>query len=268
MSALGQNRPECNQEVGIQNDRNSSATGRVSLLAVGRKLSTRATAIQHFVETHCKRVYNVATLAAQRNLQSSQTLKEEVLTAARALFMKFGYEAVGMRDIARAVGKQPVQIYRLKLSKADILAEIIIELNQDQIDQLPQLCTRVKGATLEERTCAYLRELYTLDIDYLPIRSVGAAFGWMWSAEYEVRVITQVHQLINPLVVWMNEAKLDDIPARCMGIWSLYYVGYRRAVMQRGTAEDCLSDIKPSLRYFLGATDTVPLNRPRNKATP
>ena len=165
--------------------------------------------------------------------------------------MARGYEAVGMRDIAKAVGKQPVQIYRLNLSKADILAEVIIALNQEQIQQLPQLCKRVTGKGLFERTCSYLLELYRLDIQYLPIRSVGAAFGWLWSADYERRVIEQVHQLIKPLVDCMQEAGLDDIPARCIGIWSLYYVGYRHAVMQGGTAEDCLSGIKPSLRYFL-----------------
>lgn len=177
--------------------------------------------------------------------------------------MKSGYEAIGMRDIAKAAGCQPMQIYRLNLSKADILAEVIIHLNQEQIDQLPQLLRRVKARTLYARACAYLRELYALDIQYLPIRSVGAAFGWMWSAEHETRVIAQVHQLIQPLVVWMQAARLDDIPARCMGIWSLYYVGYRHAVMQSGTADDCLAGIKPSLRYFLETRDGKPSPPPR-----
>lgn len=165
--------------------------------------------------------------------------------------MEYGYEAVGMRDIARTVGRQPVQVYRLKLAKADILAELIIELNQEQINQLPQLCARVKGNTLFERTCAYLGELYALDIHYLPIRSIGASFGWMWSASYERRVIEQVQQLVKPVAKWMQEAGLGDISARCLGIWSLYYVGYRHAVIQGGTADDCLAAIKPSLRYYL-----------------
>ncbi len=156
-----------------------------------------------------------------------------------------------MRDIAKAVGKQPVQVYRLNLSKADILAELIIELNQEQIDQLPQLCTRVTGANLFERTCAFLHVLYTLDITYLPIRSVGAAFGWLWSADYEERVTQQVMQLIQPVVKDMQEAGLDNIPARCLGIWSLYYVGFRRAVVHGGSAADCLDEIKPSLGFFL-----------------
>lgn len=165
--------------------------------------------------------------------------------------MERGYEAVGMRDIADAVGRQPVQVYRLNLAKSDILAELIIELNQEQIDQLPKLCKRVKATAPFERTCSYLRELYQLDIDSLPIRSAGAAFGWMWSLDYERRVIEQVQQIVKPVAGWMHEAGLEDIPARCMGIWSLYYVGYRRAVIHSATADDCLEAIKPSLRYFL-----------------
>lgn len=181
----------------------------------------------------------------------TNSLKEQVLKSARDLFMARGYEAVGMRDIARAVGREPIQVYRLKLSKSDILAELIVELNQEQINQLPIICKLVKGRNLFERTCSYLRELYKLDVHYLPIRSEGAAFGWMWSADYEHRVVEQVHQLIKPLVDWMLLAGLDDIPARCIGIWSLYYVGYRQAVIHGGTADDCLAAIKPSLRYYL-----------------
>ena len=177
--------------------------------------------------------------------------------AAWKLFMERGYEAVGMRDIANAVGRQPVQVYRLNLAKADILAELIIELNQKQIDQLPQLRARTKGRTVFERTCSYLRELYALDIDHLPIRSVGAAFGWMWSASHERQVIEQVRQLVSPVAEWLQKAGLDDIPARCLGIWSLYYVGFRQAVIHGGNADDCLGAIKPSLRFYLA-------HQPRN----
>ena len=179
------------------------------------------------------------------------SLREQVLSAARELFMAHGYEAVGMRDIAQAVGKQPVQVYRLKLAKSDILAEVIIALNNEQISQLPGIRSRVRGKTPYERTCSYLKQIYLLDIQHLPIRSVGAAFGWMWSAEHERQIIEQVNQLVAPIAGWMRDAGLDDISARCFGIWSLYYVGYRHAVMAGGNAAGCLAAIKPSLRYFL-----------------
>lgn len=181
----------------------------------------------------------------------TDSLKEQVLGSARALFMARGYEAVGMREIAQAVGRQPIQVYRLNLSKADILAELIIELNNELIAQLPNICTRIEATDPFERVCAYLYELYTFDIQFLPIRSVGAAFGWMWSAAYEQRVSEQVQQLVKPVADWMAAAGLEDIPARCLGIWSLYYVGYRHAVLRSGTATDCLAAIKPSLHFYL-----------------
>jgi AcrR family transcriptional regulator len=185
----------------------------------------------------------------------TESLRDQVLKAARELFMERGYEAVGMRDIATAVGKQPVQVYRLNLSKSDILAELIMELNAEQIGQLPKICSRVRGKTLFDRVCSYLKQLYALDIQYLPIRSVGAAFGWMWTPDHERRIIEQVNQLVKPISSLVREAGLDDVPARCFGIWSLYYVGYRHAVMKGGTANACLEGIKPSLRYFLETPD-------------
>ncbi|MEY4592450.1 MAG: hypothetical protein RIR18_1345 [Pseudomonadota bacterium] len=180
-------------------------------------------------------------------------LSKEVLNAAQALFMADGYEAVGMRDIAKQLGKHPTQIYRLKLSKSDILAELILRLNQEQIDRVPELRARVIGNTPFERTCSYLEALYVSDIQHLPIRSVGAAFGWLWSADYERKVIEQVFELIKPIVGWMQEAGLEDIQPRCLGIWSLYYVGYRHAVMQEGSAAECLATIRPSLRFYFAA---------------
>lgn len=180
-------------------------------------------------------------------------LRKQVIKAARSLIMANGYEAVGMRDIAKAVGKEPVQIYRLGLSKTDILAEVIIELNQRQIAQLPKILQRVSGTSSLERTCAYLLELYKLDIRHMPIRAVGAAVGWTWSPAYESRVVVQVIKLLEPVAGWLNYSGLDDIPSRCMGIWSLYYVGYRRAVIHGESANGCLASIKSSLRFFFAA---------------
>lgn len=165
--------------------------------------------------------------------------------------MQRGYDAVAMREIAEAVGKFPVQVYRLNLSKADILAEVIIELNDEQLARIPELSARCAQTSRENRIYAYLRELYVMDIECLPIRSVGAAYGWMWSREYEKRVTEQVRGLVEPVIQWLQEAELDGIPSRVMGIWSLYYVGYRRAVIHGGSADDCIETIRPSLAYFL-----------------
>ena len=181
----------------------------------------------------------------------STTLRTQVIQAARTLFMAKGYESVGMREIAQAVGKAPTQVYRLNLSKADILAEIILELNQEQIDSLPTRLNGVTGANAFERTCAYLQGLYESDIEHVRVRSIGAANGWLWNQSHEQAVVQQVWQLLAPIVGWMREDGLCRIPARCYAIWSVYYVGYRRAVMHGGTAAECLAEIRPSLELLL-----------------
>ena len=181
------------------------------------------------------------------------SLKPLVLAAAKDLFLKHGYDAVGMREIASAVGRQPVQIYRLNLAKSDILAELIIELNAEEIRQLPELCARVSGTTLLDKVSGYFRELYALDIQHMPIRSVGAAFGWMWNATYEEKIVSQVLQLLHPVATWMMDAGLDNIQARGYGIWSVYYVGFRRAAIHGGSAEDCIQEIRPTLEILLHA---------------
>ncbi len=178
-------------------------------------------------------------------------IKPLVLAAAKALFLAHGYDAVGVREIARTVGLQPTQIYRLNLSKSDILAELIIELNAEEIRQLPDLLAKVRGESLIDRVCGYFLELYRLDIQFLPIRSVGAAFGWMWNAQYEQQIIGQVLQLLQPVAGWMVEAGLEGFEARGYGIWSVYYVGFRRAAIHGGSAEECIAEIRPTLEILL-----------------
>jgi len=178
-------------------------------------------------------------------------LKKQVLKVARTLFMKKGFEAVGMREIAQAVGLQPTQVYRLELSKTDILAEVILELNSELIDTLPVILETVRVDTALERTSDYLLALYQFDIHYQPLRSVGAIYGWSWNGAYEAAVIEQVWKILAPIAGWLKDGGYDDIPARCYGIWALYYVGYRRAVTKGASAEECLAEIHPSLVMLL-----------------
>jgi len=56
---------------------------------------------------------------------------------------------------------------------------------------------------------------------------------------------------MQPIAQWMNEEGLDDVNSRCVGIFSLYYVGFRGAVINNFSAAECIAAIKPSLIYFV-----------------
>jgi hypothetical protein len=93
----------------------------------------------------------------------------------------------------------------------------------------------------------YLLDLYRQDIEIKSIRKEGAAFGWKWSEKYEALIIEQLMQILKPIADALSHFGYDEIEARCYAIWSLYYVGYRNAVMNDADANACLDAIKPSL---------------------
>lgn len=172
------------------------------------------------------------------------------MKVAHRLFEKNGYEQVGMREISAAAETSPMQLYRLGLDKKDLLAEVIIRVNAKQIKRLkPFSPSKSMSAALFIKN--YLLHLYEQDIEIKSIRKEGAAFGWKWSGKYEMRIIEQLMQIIKPIADALQHEGYEDIQARCFAIWSLYYVGYRNAVMHDVDAQACLDNIKPSLDLLL-----------------
>ena len=175
---------------------------------------------------------------------------EQVIAIAYKLFAERGYEEVGIREISTAAGMNPMQLYRLGLDKRDLLAEVILKVNDEQIKKIKPLSSMKKVAA-SKFIEHYLLDLYEQDIAIKSIRKEGAAFGWKWSEKYEALIIEQLMQIIKPIADALTHESYDDIQARCFGIWSLYYVGYRSAVMNDADAKTCLEAIKPSLKLLL-----------------
>ena len=175
---------------------------------------------------------------------------ETIIDIAHSLFAQSGYENVGIREICQTAGLSPTQLYRLGVSKQDLLAEVILRVNQKQIVSIKAFSARgFKSAQAYIET--YLLNLYEADIAIKGIRAEGAAFGWKWSGKYEELIISQVFQLIKPISDALVHDRYDAVQARCYAIWSLYYVGYRHAVMHNGNAKACINGIKPSLALCL-----------------
>ena len=65
-------------------------------------------------------------------------------------------------------------------------------------------------------------------------------------------------QLLQPVIGWMSEAGVEQIESRCYGIWSVYYVGFRRAAIHAGSADDCIAEIRPTLEILLSKPGKTP----------
>ncbi len=173
-----------------------------------------------------------------------------VVNIAHQLFASRGYEDVGIREIAKEAGLSPMQVYRLGVDKTDLLAETILLVNKEMIDRIKPFNDALFNDALSFIE-AYLLDLYQQDIKIKNIRKEGAAFGWKWSGKYEVLIIEQLMQILKPIADALTYFEYDEIEARCYAIWSLYYVGYRNAVMNNADANACLDAIKLSLAICL-----------------
>jgi AcrR family transcriptional regulator len=187
------------------------------------------------------------------NLKRNEKAQERlalVVDLAYRLFASRGYEEVGIREIAKEAGINPMQVYRLGVDKTDLLAEVILLVNQKIIDGILPFdgTSQTSALTFIEK---YLLDLYQQDIAIKSIRKEGAAFGWKWSEKYEALIIAQLIQILKPIADALAHFEYDEIDARCYTIWSLYYVGYRNAVMNNADANTCIEAIKPSLSICL-----------------
>jgi len=178
--------------------------------------------------------------------EKAQERLTQVVKIAHRLFASRGYEEVGIREIAKEAGISPMQVYRLGVDKHDLLAEVILIVNQEMIGKIKSFdsASHTTALAFIEK---YLLDLYQQDIDIKSIRKEGAAFGWKWSEKYEVLIIEQLMQILKPIADALTHFGYDEIEARCYAIWSLYYVGYRNAVMNNADANSCLDGIKQSL---------------------
>src|SRR5579864_4072224 len=68
-----------------------------------------------------------ATKSKQRRAREKEGLREEILDAARTLFVKEGYDSVSIRKIADKIEYSPGTIYLYFRDKAEILARICEE---------------------------------------------------------------------------------------------------------------------------------------------
>ena len=102
---------------------------------------------------------------------------DRIIHIAHSLFEKSGYESVGIREICQAAGLSPTQLYRLGVTKQDLLAEVILRVNQKQIVSIKAFSARGFNSA-QAYIETYLLNLYEADIAIKGIRAEGAAFGW------------------------------------------------------------------------------------------
>jgi AcrR family transcriptional regulator len=76
--------------------------------------------------------------------------KKKILALARNLFWKNGYNSVSMRDLARAYGCQPANLYNYFKTKESILFEVLLEEMEQIIQPISHLEDQMDGNPLDQ----------------------------------------------------------------------------------------------------------------------
>ncbi len=186
---------------------------------------------------------------ARRGNEGGQR-RNHILAVARQLFLERGYDSVGMREIAQNAGISPALIYREGWTKADLLAELVLELNEEQIAGIEAMPLPEDTSPIE-RVLAVLVQFFAFDIAQLQLRRLGAAYGWLWSAEQEARCAKQLKELIRPLRQIVIDAGLDPVEPRVDGLSAIYTAAFRDAVFANADAATCIERIRPTVAILL-----------------
>lgn len=75
----------------------------------------------------------------ERRHREKQLLRQEILDAAREMFVRDGYEGVSMRKIANKIEYSPTTIYHYFKDKSDLLSQIVSETFAKLNHQLEQV---------------------------------------------------------------------------------------------------------------------------------
>jgi AcrR family transcriptional regulator len=90
-------------------------------------------------------------MTTNNSLKKSNSVgKKRILTLARNLFWKNGYNGVSMRDLARAYGCQPANLYNHFKTKESILFEVLLEEMEQIIRPISHLKEEDDGDPLSQ----------------------------------------------------------------------------------------------------------------------
>src|SRR5580704_8533698 len=101
----------------------------------------------------------------QRRAREKEGLREEILDAARTLFVKEGYESVSIRKIAEKIEYSPGTIYLYFHDKAEILAQISEE-TFSRLEQKLAAINRDQSADPLERVRRGLRAYIRFGLEH------------------------------------------------------------------------------------------------------
>ncbi len=148
--------------------------------------------------------------------------REAILEAARLLFLRQGYHATGMREIANDAGISLSAVYNHFISKEEILQDLLDE--RDLYGAMSEALSRARGDTVAELVDSGFREI----MDAAMGREDFVLFMFMDALEFQGKHVTQLAgQAISGIVAFFE--RLAELGRREGELWDVNPVIMARA---------------------------------------
>ena len=189
--------------------------------------------------------------------QSKQKTRRRVLDAARELFMKRGYEAATIRDIASEAGLSTGAVFASFIDKTDLFNAVMAEDFQRQVEALRDASTpdaRVDDALMAVFTAGYRFHGAQLPLLQAAIslswsHGLGGEFGDRPSFGLAMDALSDI--LIRGVETGELKADSEDLRLAAELLWDAYVSNYRRALFDGWSVDRLVERVGQQVRVIL-----------------
>ena len=152
--------------------------------------------------------------------------KRKMLNKARALFWSKGYNATSVRDIAKAYGCKPANVYNFFAKKEDILFEVLLE-------EMEQIINPIKNLEEDETTHPEVQLRKLIDSHLMVTLSYRRSAKLLFDVELDNLSAAQRKKIVG----------MRD-----------HYDRIIRKIIGRGLEAGCFANVDPKLSGFMIAS--------------
>lgn len=193
-----------------------------------------------------------------RRTLSKQRTRQKLLLAARDLFVRNGYEAATVRDIAAAAGMSTGAVFANFQDKSDLFEAVLVEQSEQAAERMR---TAASGdGDVDVRLLAVFAANLGPDNESLPLLRAIYARSWVRSPEEEIRARAAQKGLLSIVGdVLRDSARRDEIrqdfDVRLIAemLWDAYVATLRRAIFDEWAPATLLVRLNDQIAVILAA---------------
>lgn len=194
---------------------------------------------------------------SQRLLSKLRT-RVKVMTAARQLFSRHGYEAATIREIARAAGMSTGAVFANFQDKADLFEAVMAEDFERVAEVMRAAAAASEGQSLVDRLSIVFAAAYRDGFTDVPLVQAAVAQSWVHPHSADVRSRARAKITSGVIADLLRQAAQtgelhDEFDLKLISemLWDAFIGNYRRGAFDGWTPEQQMTRLSDQVAVIL-----------------